>query len=111
MPVVAKASNNFISNNSLAPAISAISHFLMCNAKTAAFNATNEDEHTVSYTVFGPCKLNTLEICPEAIDATDPVALYAKLKLHRVLLVGLSPEEVEVPTKTPQFKPFVSFDV
>ena len=37
--------------DALAPATNAMSHFPICNAKTAASNATNEDEHAVAYVV------------------------------------------------------------
>ena len=53
-------------------------------------------------------------MCPEAIDDEVPVISYTKLLLLLLsLFVGLVEELklIEISTKTPQFKPFIPFDV
>ena len=59
MPARAKASKTQVSKSSFAPATKAISHLPSWSAEIAASRATNEEEHAVSYTEFGPWKLNT----------------------------------------------------
>ena len=102
MPARANDPNSLLSNSSFTPATSATSHFSSLRADDAASKATNDDEHAVSYTAFGPWKLKTYEIRPDAMDADVPVAPYTEFST----IDSDADDDVAVPTKTPQFNPF-----
>ena len=69
----------------------------------------------MSYVTVGARKLNTYKIRPDAIDVEELETPYTELFFVCLLLLFVSLlgefALTQVPINTPQFKPFVSFDV